>query len=89
VTVTTIGNVDTGAGFATIKPVKGGTLTDLIFTPADKTLFNDFSFRGQLSPNGFNGTIDVNVTDQNGNVSPLVFTGVKGPNADFGRIGVV
>jgi hypothetical protein len=29
ITANTTGNVDTGSGFATIKPVKGGTLTDL------------------------------------------------------------
>ncbi len=52
VTVDTIGNIDTGAGFSTIKPIKGGVLTDLIFTPADDTLFSDFSFRGQLAPIG-------------------------------------
>ena len=39
ITVDTSGNVDTGSGFATIKPVRGGTLTDLIFTPSDDTLF--------------------------------------------------
>src|SRR6476659_7399542 len=59
ITVDTTGNVDTGSGFATITPVKGGTLTDLIFTPADDTLFSDFSFRGQLEPAGFTGTVDV------------------------------
>jgi len=42
ITVDTTGNVNTGSGFATIKPVKGGTLTDLIFTPSDNTLFSDF-----------------------------------------------
>jgi hypothetical protein len=89
VTVNTTGNVDTGAGFATIKPVKGGTLTDLIFAPADDTLFNDFSFRGQLAPTGFTGTLDVKVTDQFGTVSTISFSGIKGPNADFDRLGVV
>jgi hypothetical protein len=89
VTVTTTGNVDTGSGFATIKPTSGSTLTDLIFTPASDTLFNDFSFRGQLERAGFTGTVDVDVTDQSGTVSSIMFTGVKGPNADFDRLGVV
>src|SRR6476659_3676240 len=53
------GNVDTGSGFATIKPAKDATFTDLLFTPADDTLFSDFSFRGQLEPAEFAGTIDV------------------------------
>ena len=45
----TTGNVNSGSGFANIKPVHGGTLTDLIFTPEDNTAFSDFSFRGQLN----------------------------------------
>ncbi|MGH9805933.1 MAG: PEP-CTERM sorting domain-containing protein [Terriglobia bacterium] len=89
VTVDTTGNVDTGNGFSNIKPVKDGTLTDLIFTPDNSTLFSDFSFRGQLERSGFTGTVDVNVTDQNGIVSSLVFMGLAGPDADFARIGVV
>lgn len=89
ITVDTTGNVDTGSGFATIKPIKGGTLTDLIFTPADDTLFNDFSFRGQLESAGFTGDIDVTWTDSLGNTGTVHFTGVKGPNADFDRLGIV
>lgn len=89
VTVTTTGNVDTGAGFATIKPTKDATLTELTFTPADNTLFNDFSFRGQLSDAGFNGDINVFWTDSLGNTGEVSFTGVKGPNADFNRLGIV
>jgi hypothetical protein len=88
-TVTTIGNVDTGAGFATITPTSGATLTDLIFTPTDDTLFSDFSFRGQLEPAGFTGIVDVKWTDSLGTSGTLTFTGVKGPNADFDRLGIV
>src|SRR6266513_5192788 len=40
----TTGNVDTGSGFANIKPVKNGSLTELIFTPENPDLFADFSF---------------------------------------------
>lgn len=89
ITVDTTGNVDTGSGFATIKPVKGGALTDLIFTPSDDTLFSDFSFRGQLEPAGFTGTVDVTWTDSSGTSGTLVFPGVAGPNADFARLGIV
>jgi hypothetical protein len=89
ITVDTTGNVDTGSGFATIKPTSGATLTDLIFTPANDTLFSDFSFRGQLDPSGFNGMIDVIWTDSAGTSGTLDFTGVSGPNSDFGRLGIV
>jgi hypothetical protein len=89
VTVDTIGNVDTGAGFATITPIKGGTLTSLTFTPADDTLFTDFSFRGQLAPAGFTGVIDVTWTDSNNVSGTVAFTGVPGPNSDFDRLGIV
>jgi len=89
VTVTTTGKVNTGAGFATIKPTKSDTLTDLIFAPANDTLFNDFSFRGQLESAGFSGDIDVIVTDAAGLASTIDFTGVKGPDANFDRLGIV
>ena len=89
ITVDATGNVDTGSGFATIKPTNGATLTDLIFTPADDTLFSDFSFRGQLEPAGFTGAIDVTWTDSAGTSGTLFFTGVKGPNSDFDRLGIV
>jgi hypothetical protein len=88
ITADTTGNVDTGSGFATIKPIKGGTLTDLIFTPQDDTAFSDFSFRGQVSPNNFNGDINVIWTDSSGNTGTVPFT-VSKPNADFNRLGIV
>ena len=31
-TITTVGNVDTGSGYANIKPIKDGTLTDIKYT---------------------------------------------------------
>jgi hypothetical protein len=89
VTVSTTGTVDTGAGFATISPTKGATLDDLLFTPADDTLFTDFSFRGQLAPLGDTGVIDVKWTDSNGTTGTLQFTGIPGPDEDFGRLGIV
>lgn len=85
VTVTTVGNVDTGAGFSTIKPVKDGTLTSLTFTPADGNLFDDFSFRGQLMAAG---TITLTVHDNQGD-APQTFTfTISKANADFDRIGI-
>src|SRR6476660_3369563 len=89
VTVTTIGNIDSGAGFSTITPIKGGTLTDLTFTPADDTLFTDFSFRGQLNPVGDTGVITVKWTDSLGTSGTVVFNGVPGPDKDFNRLGIV
>jgi len=88
VTVTTIGNVDTGAGFSNITPVKGGSLTSLTFTPADANLFGDFSFRGQLNA-GAGGTVLLTVQDNQGDAPQVIpFTGL-GSNADFNRVGIV
>jgi hypothetical protein len=89
ITVTTTGNIDSGAGFSTIKPTSDATLTDLIFTPADDTLFTDFSFRGQLAPVGDTGVIDVTWTDSLGTTGTVVFTGIPGPDKDFDRLGIV
>jgi len=87
ITVTTTGNVDTGSGFATIKPISDGSLTDLIFTPAGPTLFGDFSFRGQLLDAAV-GTVTVTVTDNQGDpAQTFTFTGL-GSNADFASIGI-
>jgi len=88
VTVDATGNVDTGSGFATIKLASGVSLTDLIFTPANDTLFNDFSFRGQLEPAGFTGAIDVEWTDSAGTSGTIPFT-VPKANQDFDRLGIV
>jgi hypothetical protein len=88
VDIHTTGNVDTGSGFATIKPIKDGSLTELIFTPEDPNLFADFSFRGQLLADA-GGMVTVTVQDNQGN-SPqtFTFTGL-GSNADFARQGII
>jgi len=89
VDVTTSGDVNTGKGFATIKPAKHEELTDLIFTPVGNTEFTDFSFRGKLEDYcRFTGLIDVIVTDQNGEKNTIVFT-ISKADAEFARIGVV
>jgi VPDSG-CTERM motif len=77
--------VDSGAGFATIKPVIGGTLSELIFTPADNTLFSDFSFRGQLTTAG---TVTLTVFDQFGIAFPFT-TKSEGKDDDIPRFGVI
>ena len=84
VTIDTTGATDISG--ATIKPVKGGTLTDLVFTPANDLLFGDFTFTGQLMNTG---DISITVTDQTGTVlSPITFTNVSG-TGQFDRIGVI
>src|SRR5258707_1021332 len=42
VAISVTGASDFASGFATIKPVKGGSLTDLVFTPVDPNAFEDF-----------------------------------------------
>jgi hypothetical protein len=86
VTVATVGNVDTGSGVATISPIKDGSLTDLIFTPASSADFIGFSFRGQLLAAG---DVTVTVLDQFGDpAQTFTFSGLPA-NADFARIGVL
>ena len=46
--INTMGYVDTSSGFATIKPIKDGTLTDVTYTPQAPNLFDGFFTRGQL-----------------------------------------
>ena len=88
VAIHTTGPVDTGSGFSTIKPIKDGSLTELIFTPEDPNLFGDFSFRGQLN-DGASGTVTLMVQDNQGNApQTFTFTGLGGPN-DFARQGIV
>jgi len=77
--------VDTGSGWSNITPIKDGTLTELIFTPKDPTLFGDFSFRGQ-GP-GKDTAITVIVQDNQGDPSQT-FTLYSDSNGDFSRIGI-
>ena len=88
VDIHTTGNVNTGSGFANIKPIKNGSLTELVFTPENGDLFADFSFRGQLN-DAANGTVTVTVQDNQGNPAQVfVFSGLGGPN-DFARQGII
>jgi len=88
VDIQTTGNVNTGSGFANIKPIKDGSLTELIFTPEDPNLFADFSFRGQLN-DAANGMVTVTVQDNQGNPAQVfILTGLGGPN-DFARQGII
>jgi len=86
VQVVTDVNVTTGDGYANIKPDKDLTLTDLIFTPDDPTLFGDFSFEGQLDAEG---SVTLTVLDDQGNPSQtIIFSGLPA-NAVFGRLGII
>lgn len=49
---------------------------------------SDFSFRG-LEPRGFTGAVNVIWTAGLGTPGTIAFTGVKGPDADFDRPGIV
>jgi hypothetical protein len=83
----TTGATTTGSGFANIKPFGDELLTSVIFTPADDTLFSDFSFRGQLN-DAAGGMVTLIVTDQFGNTSQFVFDNL-GSNANFARQGII
>jgi len=85
VTITTIGTVDAASGWATITPYGTGSLTQLIFTPGNPNLFNDFDFRGQLVADG---TITVTVQDNQGD-SAQTFSFSGNHNADLGPFGIV
>lgn len=90
VTVNTIGNVNTDAGYGAIKPVMqpkpGQILSDVTFTPTNPNLFDDFFFRGQLVANG---DITLKVNDALGDPTQVfTFTDLKA-NTDFGSLGIV
>jgi len=86
VDVHTVGNVDTGSGYANIKPTsKDTTLTDLKFTPQNDKLFSDFFFRGQLLADG---DITLKVTNALDVIQTFTFTGIK-KSQDFGSLGIV
>ena len=72
-TITTVGNVDTGSGYANIKPIKDGTLTDIKYTvnnpaPAnpgakDQTpvvkAYDGFFTRGQVEGDTGTATVEL------------------------------
>jgi hypothetical protein len=83
VDVTTIGSVDTGSGWATIKPIKDGTLTELIFTPQDPNLFDSFDFHCQLPAEG-----DVKLDVMDNLLQTFTFT-IDKKNANEGPFGII
>lgn len=84
--ITTTGNVNTGSGFSNIKPIKGSSLTELVFTPEDPTLFSDFSFRGQLLAQG---NVTLVVRDAAGDPSQTFTFGPFKKDEDFARQGII
>jgi hypothetical protein len=91
VNVTTNIGVQTGNGYANIKPDdKDALLTTLTFAPENPDEFGDFSFRGQPNVDVTEANpITVTVIDNQGN-GPQIFTFFgQSANADFERIGIV
>ncbi len=91
VDVTADVGVQTGNGYANIKPDNNDdVLTTLTFTPENPNQFGDFSFRGQPNEDVTQSNpITVTVTDNQGN-PPQIFTFFgQNANADFTRIGIV
>jgi PEP-CTERM motif len=85
--ITSFGFVDVSNGDATVKPIKDGSLIQLILTPVDPTLFDSFDFRGQPLKDG--STVVVDVQDNQGDpVQEFKFTGLSA-DADFGAIGII
>lgn len=82
INISTVDEVNTGSGNATVTPAKGEVFTSITFDPVDN-VFTSFSFRGQLD---ILGDIKVVVNDNFGNV--FTFTNVP-KSADFGPFGAV
>lgn len=87
VAVVATGKSDFANGFSTVKPVKGGVLTELLFTPVDPNAFASFSFRGQdiLADQ----TIDVTVQDNQGHAAETFHFLEGKANQDFARDGIL
>lgn len=87
IAIAVVGSSDFANGFSSIKPVKGGSLTQLVFTPVDPNAFGAFSFRGQDILAG--QLITVTVQDNQGH-APETFSFTEGnANQDFTRIGII
>ena len=87
VAVAALGNSDFANGFSTVKPVKIGSLTELLFTPVDPNAFSSFSFRGQDILAG--QTIDVTVQDNQGHAAETFHFLQGDANQDFAREGIL
>jgi hypothetical protein len=86
VSISTVGPVNIASGFATIKPIKDGDLTELTFTPANGDAFDSFSFRGQFLATG---TVTLTVQDNQGDPTQSFDFTVDKKNADLGPFGII
>jgi hypothetical protein len=86
VAISATGNADFASGFSTIKPIKDGSLTTLVFTPVDPNEFDAFSFRGQDLLAG--QVIDVTVQDNQGDAAETFQFTEGNASQDFARIGI-
>lgn len=91
VNVETDVGVQTGNGYANIKPDdKDDSLTTLTFTPEDPNKFGDFSFRGQPSVGvTADNPVVITVLGSNGDPAQVFNYFPFNANADFARIGIV
>jgi hypothetical protein len=87
VAISVVGAADFANGYSSITPTKKGSLTEVTFTPASATLFDSFSFRGQSLAS--NATVDVIVTDGQGDPAQTLTFNVAQANADFGPDGII
>lgn len=80
------GNADFANGFANIKPSDDHLLTTITFTPADANAYASFSFRGQDVAD--NATIQVFITDNQGDPTQEIDFFQDKANQDFGAFGI-
>lgn len=87
-----IGTVDVGNGFSNIKPfdtIQGGN-GDFVKLTIVPTILDwaDFTFRGQFGSLSATTSLTLQVTDQFNTTQSFLFSGLAGPNTDFGDIGI-
>jgi hypothetical protein len=80
--------VDVSNGFSTIKPDDiTGTFSQLVIIPTEND-WSAFTFRGQINPAGFLGTVKLTVNDQFNTPQTFFYT-IDKADKDFGDLGIV
>jgi hypothetical protein len=92
VNFSSVGTVDVANGFSNIKPadtIQGGNgdFVRLVINPTVLD-WSAFTFRGQFGSFSANTNLTLLVTDQFNETQNFSFTGLAGPNTDFGDIGI-